>query len=71
LRASIFIILILLSFIYSCKKGKNNESSCNGSSTRRDIKIAIDELSSEIDTIPIITSVDSIGSIDLIKAKKH
>jgi len=55
---------------FACNKGKNNESSCNGSSTRRDVKIAIDDLASEIDTIPIIISVDSIGMLDVDEADK-
>lgn len=64
------LIINLFCFVifFSCGKGKNDPESCNGENTRRDIKLLVDEEASEIDTIPIITTVDSIGSIDLIKA---
>lgn len=62
------ILVVVTSALPFCKKGKNNPDSCNGSSTRRDVKIAIDDLASSIDTIPIITNVDSIGSIEVPEA---
>jgi hypothetical protein len=63
-------VLLLFGLSYSCKKGKNNTESCNGSSTRRDIKLVIDDAAIEVDTIPIIATIDSLGSLDLPKAKK-
>ena len=57
------ILVVITSILSYCKKGKNNTESCNGSSTRREVKIAIDDLASTIDTTAIITTVDSIGSI--------
>lgn len=63
-----FFIPFLL--IVSCKKGKNNPDACNGSSTRRDVKICIDASAIDIDTIPIVTNVDSIGSIEVPEAHK-
>lgn len=62
--------LLFMGIGFSCKKGKNNSESCNGSSTRRDIKLVIDDAASEVDTIPIIATIDSLGSLDLPKAKK-
>ncbi len=65
---TLLLTLTIISLAFSCKKGKNNPESCNGSSTRREVKLAIDDLASDIDTIPIITSVDSIGSISVPEA---
>lgn len=46
----------------SCNDSKTNDA-CNGESTRRDIKIATDIDAVSIDTLPIVSTVDSIGSI--------
>lgn len=54
----------------SCGKNKTDDS-CNGESTRRNIKIAIDDDAFSIDTIPIITTVDSIGAISVVEADKE
>jgi hypothetical protein len=54
----------------SCGKSEENDDSCNGESVRRDIKIAVDEAAFEIDTIPIITTIDSLSELDVPKAKK-
>lgn len=66
----IFLTLLFGIILLSCNKGKNNEGSCNGSSTRRDVKIAIDDLATEIDTIPVVISVDSIGALVVDEANK-
>lgn len=61
---------LLLLGVQSCgKDGTKVDDSCNGN-TRRDIKVLIDDAVSEIDTIPIVTTIDSIGDIDVIVAKK-
>lgn len=65
----LFVLLLFAGFA-SCKKGKNNPKSCNGSSTRREVKIATDDLDSQVDLTPISISVDSIGSLDVPEAKK-
>lgn len=57
--------------VLSCNKGKNDTSACNGENTRREMKIAIDSLVTEIDTIPIITNIDSIGSIAVPEVDKN
>lgn len=62
------ISLVLL--IASCGKGIEDDDSCNGESTRRDIKLCLDSAAYEIDTIPIITTVDSIGSFDIPEANR-
>ncbi len=64
----LFIVICIIVIGQGCKKGKNNPESCNGKNTRRDVKIVIDESASQIDTIPVIITVDSIGSIDVPKA---
>lgn len=64
----LFFLLLLCA---ACKKGKNNPESCNGKSTRRDVKIAIDSESSEIDTIAIITSVLDIGNLNVPEVDKN
>ncbi|MCB9195199.1 MAG: hypothetical protein H6598_03155 [Flavobacteriales bacterium] len=67
--------LIFLVFIFiiatSCKKGKKNSNSCNGSSTRRDVKICVDDAKNEIDTMAILITVDSIGSIEVPEVDKE
>lgn len=62
----VFLFLLLL----SCKKGKNNPDACNGSSTRRDIKICVDASANEIDTSAIITTVEAIGNMSVPEADK-
>jgi hypothetical protein len=64
------IICCSLFLAAACKKGKNNPDSCNGSSTRRDIKICIDDDANAIDTIAIVTTVDSIGGISVPESDK-
>lgn len=64
----ILIPCLFLGLSYSCKKGKNNSKACNGSSTRRDIKLVVDDNAMEVDTIPIVTTVDSIGSFSVPEA---
>ncbi|MBK7129479.1 MAG: hypothetical protein IPM74_06805 [Crocinitomicaceae bacterium] len=61
-KTSIFIYVNLLFIITSCNQSETNDA-CNGESTRRDIKIATDIDAVSIDTLPIISTVDSIGSI--------
>jgi hypothetical protein len=46
------------------KKGKNNPDACNGN-TRREVKILIDAASSEIDTVPIVTTIVDMGLIEV------
>ena len=65
------VLICLLLVNLTCNKGKDNPESCNGKNTRRDIKIAVDSQVAEIDTLPILTTVDSIGSIDVPETDKH
>lgn len=51
--------------LLACDREKDNPEACNGASTRRSVKIATDDHASEIDTVPIVTTVDSIGSISV------
>jgi hypothetical protein len=59
------LTVLLTVFLIACSKGEEEDGSCNGSSTRRDVKIAIDPAAMEIDTIPTITTLDSIGGMDV------
>jgi prophage tail gpP-like protein len=65
-----FVILIacVLTLFTGCNKEKNDSDSCNGTSTRREIKILIDDLVSEIYTNTIITTVDLFGSLVVTEA---
>lgn len=65
-----WLILIVFALLFSCKKGKNNPDACNGSSTRREIKLCVDNKASLIDTTVIPISIDSIGSLSVVEAKK-
>lgn len=62
----VFVYIIAL-VISACNKGKNNQESCNGESTRRDIKLVTDTNAMEVDTIAITSTIDSLGSLNLIK----
>ncbi len=64
---SYYLLITLCLFVVapSCKKGKKNPAACNGSNTRREVKLATDVASNEIIVTPIITSVDSIGSFSV------
>lgn len=66
----LLIILLLTFSFFACNKGKNNPNSCNGKSTRRSIKIAVDDNVAEIDTIPIDIDVASIGALEVTEADK-
>ena len=67
-----YLLLLILAFSFSgCKKGKRNPDSCNGKNTRREVKLAIDDLASLINTTPIITTVDSIGSFSVPEIDKE
>ena len=65
--SSIFLFFLIS---LSCKKGKNNPESCNGKNTRREVKLAIDSESSEIDTVAILTTVKEIGEISVAEIDK-
>jgi len=54
---------------FSCGKSNGTNTDCNGN-TRREIKVLIDDLVSDIDTISILTTIDSIGKIEVIEPKK-
>ena len=67
-----YLLLLILAFSFSrCQKGKRNPDSCNGKNTRREVKLAIDDLASLINTTPIITTVDSIGSFSVPEIDKE
>lgn len=53
----------------SCKKNKSD--SCNGESVRRDIKIVIDDDATDIDLVPIISTVTEIGELSVGEVDKN
>jgi hypothetical protein len=66
-----FFILLIVQLITSCsKKGKNNPEACNGD-TRRPVKIMTDDLAWAVDTIPIFTTIDSLGSLEVSEVKSQ
>ena len=69
----LFILGSFLSFfiLLSCNKGKNNPESCNGKSTRREVKLCIDDAASQIDSIPIVIDVLSLGDLDVPEIKSE
>ncbi|PWL32412.1 MAG: hypothetical protein DCO96_02395 [Fluviicola sp. XM-24bin1] len=67
----ITLLLIALSgILLSCNKGKKNTKSCNGSSTRRDVKICIDDATTQIDLTPTTIDVASIGALEVPEIDK-
>jgi len=69
MRTAIIFIVITSTFL-ACNKGKNNTKSCNGSSTRRDVKICIDQAANQIDMNPITIDVESIGALEVPEIDK-
>ena len=70
--AANFHLLSTIDDHWILQKGINDADSCNGSSTRRNVKILIDELATSIDTAIIINiSVDSIGNLDVPEVNKE
>lgn len=59
---SYYIWLIIVILQISCGKGKHNPEACNGN-TRRELKVAIDSRIGEVRRTPIVTTIDSLGSI--------
>lgn len=67
------VFLIVFCFVFlslSCSKGKNNPKSCNGESTRRDVKILVDAESELIDTNELIISVADLGALSVPEVGK-
>lgn len=62
--------LLLFFLAMACHKGKNNSDSCNGD-TRRELKLMTDVLAPEVDTVPVFTSIDSLGSISVPEVKSE
>ena len=71
MRRLLLFILFIIFLAPSCKKGKNNPDACNGRSTRRDVKLCIDDEASQIDSLIIVASVDSMGTIELPDVDKE
>ncbi|NOQ73623.1 MAG: hypothetical protein GQ574_16575 [Crocinitomix sp.] len=72
MKSNYYLAIICgLALIFSCAKGEDDSDSCNGKNTRRDIKIAIDANAIEIDTIPILTTVNEIGLLDVPESDKN
>lgn len=70
-RLSVLLVFALSFTVIACKKGKNNTESCNGKSTRRDVKLCTDEAASEINTTPIAIGVAEIGALSVPEIEKE
>lgn len=54
--------------LFSCKKGKNNNEACNGD-TRREVKLMYDALAMSVDTVPVLTTIEDLGALDVPEVK--
>ncbi|MDB3907190.1 hypothetical protein N9355_06945, partial [Crocinitomicaceae bacterium] len=68
---TVLLFFAISSILLACNKGKDNTKSCNGSSTRRDVKICIDEAANQIDLTPITIDVESIGALEVPEIDKN
>lgn len=66
-RTTLILALFIFAF-FSCKKGKNNSKSCNGDA-RRDVKLMLDVLAAEIDTVPVVTTIEQLGALTVPEVK--
>jgi len=64
------VVFLLLSIIIlvSCKK--TGENACNGD-TRREVKLMIDDLASEVDTVAIKTTIKALGELEVPEVKSE
>ncbi|MBC7864506.1 MAG: hypothetical protein IAF38_16140 [Bacteroidia bacterium] len=59
------VAFLLIAILFNCKKkGKNNIEACNGD-TRRDVKVCIDALTSQLDTHAVFTTITSLGELSV------
>lgn len=65
------IVMIGILTISACSKGKNNPKSCNGDSTRRDVKILVDSENNSIDTASIFINVSELGALEVPEVDKE
>lgn len=68
---SVMFYVVLMLVVFSCGKGKNDPTSCNGESTRRDVKICIDPESNLIDLTPTVIGVPDFGALDVPEVHKE
>ena len=64
-------LLILSLLITSCGKGLDDPEDCNGDSTRRDVKIAVDADTALIDHTPIPIGVLEFGQLSVPEVHKE
>jgi hypothetical protein len=56
--------------LLNCEKGKSNDESCNGDSTRREVKICTDSEADSIKLTPIEITVKAFGEIAVDEVSK-
>lgn len=67
----LFHLLVSVIFLISCGKGQNDPESCNGESTRRDIKICIDQDTAQILLTPEVIGVAEFGQLSVPEVAKE
>ncbi len=65
----ILILSCIFFLLFSCNNLDKKDNDCNGN-TRREVKLLIDDKSSEINFIAISSKIDSLQNIDVIVTKK-
>jgi hypothetical protein len=67
---NIFWVLLAITALASCRKGKHNEEACNGD-TRREVKLMTDPRATEVDTVPVFTTIEALGALDVPEVKSE
>lgn len=67
----LLVTIITIWAISACNKGKNNPESCNGKSTRRDVKLCNDAAANEIDLNSETIGVAEIGALEVPEIEKE
>lgn len=70
-RYSALLIIGIAFGVFACNKGKNNPESCNGKSTRREVKLCIDTAATEINLTPVTIGVAEIGALEVPEIDKE
>ena len=65
---SVLILFISFALLFSCKK--TGENACNGN-TRREVKLMIDDLASDVDTVIIETTIKALGELTVPEVKSE
>jgi hypothetical protein len=64
------VALVALCLAFGCRKGKKNDEACNGD-TRRNVKLMTDPAAVLIDTVPVFTTIENLGAMDVPEVKSE